>query len=235
MSKDSNSSFNLLNCFSDKCKQIRNNFKNITFPLSKDSIDFKFNFYKSLCDLNFTNKFNINRSEFYFLKKFKKEKPFKVIDCDKNIGICFIDNIIYNNFVEDHLRDRETYELLLENPIIGVSNKIKDKIEILCSQKHISNQLGKKLINHNSKLGSIRLLAKLQKEKLKFRPIINCTSHPTLFLCLLIDIILQTFVKKTKSFILDSQNLIQKTFNSSFEKKQNYTLVILNRFTLIFV
>ena len=34
-------------------------------------------------------------------------------------------NIIYNNFVEDHLRDRETYELLLENPIIGVSNKIK--------------------------------------------------------------------------------------------------------------
>ena len=218
MSKDSNSSFNLLNCFSDKCKQIRNNFKNITFPLSKDSIDFKFNFYKSLCDLNFTNKFNINRSEFYFLKKFKKEKPFKVIDCDKNIGICFIDNIIYNNFVEDHLRDRETYELLLENPIIGVSNKIKDKIEILCSQKHISNQLGKKLINQNSKLGSIRLLAKLQKEKLKFRPIINCTFHPTLFLCLLIDIILQTFVKKTKSFILDSQNLIQKTLNTSFEK-----------------
>jgi hypothetical protein len=152
------------------------------------------------------------------LKKFKKEKPFKVIDCDKNIGICFIDNNIYNNFVEDHLKDRETYELLPENPIDIVSNKIKEKIQLLCSQKHISKKLGKNLINNNSKLGSIRLLAKLQKEKLKFRPIINCTSHPTLFLCLLIDIILQTFVKKTKSFILDSQNLIQKTLNTSFEK-----------------
>ena len=29
---------------------------------------------------------------------------------------------------------------------------------------------------------------------------------------------MQTFVKKTKSFILDSQNLIQKTLNTSFEK-----------------
>ena len=153
----------------------------------------------------------------YFTIKFKKEKPFKVIDCDKNIGICFIDNIIYNNFVEDHLKDNETYELLPDNPINNVSNKIKEKIELLCSQKYISKKLGKKLINHNSKLGSIRLLAKLQKEKLKFRPIINCTAHPTIFLCLLIDIILQSFVKKTKSFILDSQNLIQKTLYTSLE------------------
>ena len=62
----------------------------------------------------------------------------------------------------------------------------------------------------------IRLLAKLHKEKLSSRPIINCLSHPTLYLCLLVDIILQTFVKLTKSFILDSQNLIQKTMFTKF-------------------
>jgi len=77
--------------------------------------------------------------------------------------------------------------------------------------RHISKKIFSKLINKNNKLGAFRLLAKLYKDKLGFRPIINCVNHPTIFLCLLIDLILQEFVKETSSFILDSQNLIQKS------------------------
>ena len=168
--------------------------------------------------MNISNNFNITRSEFFFLKKFKKEKPFKVIDCDKNIGICFIDNNIYIKFVEEHLNNRDTYKLLENDPLESTSKLISDKLNRLFQQKHISKRLSTGLVNNKSKVGTIRLLAKLLKEKLSFRPIINCTSHPTLYLCLLIDIILQTFVKKTKSFILDSQNLIQKTMNTNFGK-----------------
>ena len=54
------------------------------------------------------------------------------------------------------------------------------------------------------------LLIKLHKEKLGLRPIINSSNHSTSYISLLIDLILQPFVKNTKSFILDSQNLIQK-------------------------
>ena len=57
---------------------------------------------------------------------------------------------------------------------------------------------------------------KLHKEKLGLRPIINSTNHPTSLLSLLIDLILQPFVKNTKSFILESQNLIQIAKDSYF-------------------
>ena len=54
--------------FGLKCKKIRNSFNKLKFPTSKDSLDFKFNFYKSLSDLNFTNTINIKQSELYFFE-----------------------------------------------------------------------------------------------------------------------------------------------------------------------
>jgi hypothetical protein len=217
-SLDNTNSTSLFKLFMDKRKIIINNFKNVNLPLSKDSIDFKFGFYRSICDLNLTKNFNITKSEFFFLKKFKKEKPFKVIDCDKNVGLCFIDTNIYNKFVEEHLNNRDTYDIIQDDPLEVTLKIISDKLDLLCNRKHISKKLSFKLKNNKSKLGVIRLLAKLHKNTLGFRPIINCLSHPTLYLCLLVDIILQDFVKKTKSFILDSQNLIQKTLNTNFGK-----------------
>ena len=44
------------------------------------------------------------------MKKFIKDKPFKVIDCDKNIGICFIDTNIYN-----HYHDTNHNEIINDN------------------------------------------------------------------------------------------------------------------------
>ena len=85
-----NYSMNLSDCFSNKCKKMKKHFSKLKFPTSKDSIDFKFNFYKTLKDLNFTNNINISSSEFFYLRKFKLEKPFKIIDCDKNVGTCLI-------------------------------------------------------------------------------------------------------------------------------------------------
>ena len=56
----------------------------------------------------------------------------------------------------------------------------------------------------------------MHKKKLGFRPIINCRSHPTSLLCLLVDCVLQPFVKNSDSYIQDSQNLIQKSAYTSF-------------------
>ena len=224
--KNSNTSDNLnisfnyivdpLNSFSLKCKKIKNNFNKLKLATTKDSLDFKFNFYKSLKDLEFTKNINISSSEFYYLKKFKKEKPFKVIECDKNVGTCLINTELYNNFVNIHLSDRNIYQELGTDPLPVTLASIKMKIEQLKINKDLSKNICKNLLNKNSKLGSFRLLAKLHKDKLGFRPIVNCLSHPTIFLCLLIDIILQPFVKNLPSFIQDSQHLIQKTMNTHF-------------------
>ena len=51
ISTNVSSHFNLLKCFSEKCKILKNNFKNMSQPLSKDSIEFKFNFYKKFFDI----------------------------------------------------------------------------------------------------------------------------------------------------------------------------------------
>ena len=82
----------------------------------KDSLDFKFNFYKSLKDLSFSTNNNIKSSELYFLKKIKYEKPFKIIDCDKNVGTCFINTKLYNKIINSHLNDTETYQKLNSYP-----------------------------------------------------------------------------------------------------------------------
>ena len=206
----------LSDLFGLKCKRIRSIFNKLKFPTSKDSLDFKFNFYKSLSNLSFNSSINITSSEVHFLKKFKYEKPFKIIDCDKNVGVCFIDINIYNSLVLEHLNDSETYKKLTSNPLDETNKIIYKTLESLKKNKHLSKSFCSKLYNKNSKLGCIRLLAKLHKTTLSFRPIIKCLSHPLIFICLLIDLILQPFVKKTSSFILDSQNLIQKSLNKFF-------------------
>ena len=63
-------------------------------------------------------------------------------------------------------------------------------------------------------LGSFRILTKLHKEEFSLRPIVNCRNHPTSNISMLVDIILKNFVKNSESFILDSQNLIQKLYRS---------------------
>ncbi len=51
---------------------------------------------------------------------------------------------------------------------------------------------------------------KIHKNKFSTRPIINCRSHPTENLSSIIDTILKPIIVLTKSYIQDSQNLLQK-------------------------
>ena len=74
------------------------------------------------------------------------------------------------------------------------------KVFEIINCKDIEKKLGNQLIVKNSKLGSLRLLAKLHKKELGFRPIINSLKHPTSLICLLLDIILQPFVKNNDSY-----------------------------------
>ena len=173
-------------------------------------------FYKNLKDIRLKNKTNISQDEFRALKYFKNEKPFIVAECDKNIGIAFIPHTLYNSLALSHLNDDKLYLNLEENPLNSKSFIIKNCLENLLQNKDISKNLFKGLIIKDPKIGKFRLLPKLHKSKFSCRPIINCVSHPTSLICLLIDLVLQPFVFSCESYLKDSQNLIQKSLDLVF-------------------
>lgn len=94
---------------------------------------------------------------------------------------------------------------------------IKNKIAFLTESNALSKTLAKKLIPTSYKLGNFRFFAKLHKEKFGIRPIISCREHPTSILCKLIELILQPIVRKTSTYIKDSQHFIQNTYNIKLE------------------
>ena len=181
----------------------------------KETTEFKFSFYKDVClDISkFTN--NISKNEINLIRNYRKYKPFKIVECDKNIGMCIVSHEIYNELATSHLSS-STYEAIAFNPLSESIDNIYTVLSELFSRKHISKRLFNRLLVKDAKLGRFRILFKLHKAKFGIRPIINSISHPSSNICLLIDLILQPFVKDTPSFILDSQNLIQKTQNISF-------------------
>jgi len=206
--------------FSVKHKKCANKFNNLYFNINQESTNFRFNFYKSLSDVSKIDNLNINidSNETKYLLEYKKRKPFKIIDCDKNVGLCIISNSDYNRYALQQLEVVDNFELLLEDPLINTINIIESTLLTLYKSKNLNKKIYSKLIpNANScKSGNFRLLAKLHKEKLSFRPIINSIAHPTSSLSLLIDCILQPLVKNNSSYIQDSQNLIQITRNRKF-------------------
>ena len=197
-------------------KKFNSNFDPSKLPLQRETIDLKFNFYKNLKDIRLKNKTNISQDEFRALKYFKNEKPFIVAECDKNVGIAFIPHTLYNSLALSHLNDDKLYLNLEENPLNSKSFIIKNCLENLLQNKDISKNLFKGLIIKDPKIGKFRLLPKLHKSKYSSRPIINCVSHPTSLICLLIDLVLQPFVFSCESYLKDSQNLIQKRLDLVF-------------------
>jgi len=213
---------NINECFSEKCKHLKNSFNKLKLKVSKNSLNFKFNFYKALNSLNLKIQseidINITKNEYESLKIFKDQNKYIIIECDKNIGTCIINKKLYEEFAFSHLNDRIVYTKIQIDPLESTQITIKNTIEKLYKNKQISKRLYQNFFNKNAKLGSFRLLAKLTKKVIGFRPIINCREHPTVFICLFIDTILQPFVKTSKSYIKDSQNLMQLAANKSFPK-----------------
>ena len=87
-------------------------------------------------------------------------------------------------------------------------NNINDSLVKLLEA--ISKKLFNLLYVRQAKIGSIRILLKLHKNKFSIRPIISYKSNPTSNLCILLDIIIRPFVENCTSYIKDFQNLIQK-------------------------
>ena len=183
--------------------------------LTQESITFKLEILSRMSSIKYNTFSNLNFDELKILKTFTRDRPFKVVELDKNIGAGIISNQLYDNLVLEILDDNCVYTKFECDPL----NECAESLSSLLISQHDANNISDKLfyllfapiLNKSYKFGSFRALPKLHKKAFSIRPIINYKYHLTSLLCILIDFIIRPFVIKCESYIKDSQDLIQKT------------------------
>jgi len=156
-------------------------------------------------------------------RNFSKNKPFKVIQLDKNVGAGIISNDLYLELANEVFDDLNTYEKLEQDPLDNAKEEIYDILIGLYEKNFISKKLFELLKPNFGSLGVASIIAKIHKPVFSMRQIISYKNHITAPCSVLIDGILTPFVRNCQSFILDSQNLIQKS--EGIKVKKNSILV----------
>jgi hypothetical protein len=183
------------------------------YPIQYESLIFRSEVYKTLSSMKFDISSNLSEKQIYFLKKCLKGRAnFMVLQCDKNIGSIIISKTDYEKLILKYLdENKDNYQALSENPLEKTIKVINDKLSSLYKRKAISLELYNCLkLNNLCKLGMIRLLPKLHKDKFGVRAIINCINHPTEKLCKLVDSFLKPIVVGLPTVLKDSQDLLQR-------------------------
>jgi hypothetical protein len=186
--------------------------------ISEESFKFQLELYKELENIEFGSKNNLSKGELYTIKKFLKDKPFRVVCLDKNVGTGIISNNLYNDLVYETLHNNEIYEEIFENPLEECRNQIEIKLNELALNKSISHKLHNYLKDCPKNLGSFSIYPKIHKKTYGNRPIISYINHFTNNLCFFIDCLIKPYIRNTETFIQDSQHFIQKTKNIKISK-----------------
>ena len=71
--------------------------------IQKETIDFRYELFKNLANNKFEFSSNLTSSQLECLKIFKREKPFTILQCDKNVGSLIISNDNFIKLVNEHL------------------------------------------------------------------------------------------------------------------------------------
>jgi hypothetical protein len=210
-----NPNCNNLDCIIDKLKR----HKVKQFDFLKSSMNFFYYIISNLPNnLNFVNP-NLSNSQFSEMRNFKKYKPFRILDSDKNVGSVIMSHSTADELALKHLNDDKTYLKLSDNPTSVFKNKIDCTLSFLFVSKHISEKLYKTFRpSSDSRLGKFRILVKLHKPKLGIRPIVNFRNNPMEKFSKFLDFLLGPIVKNTESFIQDSQHLLQDCESMSFSE-----------------
>jgi hypothetical protein len=181
--------------------------------MNKEVLELRDKYIENLKCKDFEIENNLDKKQIICLKKFLKEKPFRVVICDKNVGWAIIDHELYNNQGDNYLKDNDNFFKKLDyDPQIQTLKEYNKIIDSLHYDKQIPDRLYKILYINNlneTKLGKLELMPKLHKVKFGLRPVISNVRHITARVSMLVDRLLQPYVKKSISYIKDSQNLIQ--------------------------
>jgi hypothetical protein len=194
-----------------------------TIPIQNETLKLRFNLLKNLIENKPALNTNISNSNLNNLKHFIKNKPFVILQCDKNVGTMLISHEDMIDLANQHLNDNKTYKKTSSNEFEILFNKINTILNQLHSKGDISNEMKDKLILddiNNFNAGKFRILAKVHKKEFGIRPIINCKNHITSKLCRLIHIMINPLIQSIKHILRDSQQLLQELENVKFKDNQ---------------
>jgi hypothetical protein len=165
---------------------------NDNIPLQEEIQNFRDSIINRLP--NHCNKYvkNLSHNEIRVLRKFCLNRPFDIIDSDKNTGSLLLSKVITEELAKNHLNDQNIYTQLSYNPLDKIITIINFKLSELYNSKQISAKTFKLLKPNNSRI-------KLLKKDLERRPIINSISHPTERISNFIGLILKPIIKSIHS------------------------------------
>ena len=200
------------------------------YPIQYETLKFEFEFFKIYSNIKFDYKLNnITPEQYKTIKHFIKFKPFKITECDKNIGVSILSNELYDELCLEHLNNNLYFKFIENSPLLDSIYDINDILLDLKINKNISSKLYKKSQILSAKAGNFRILTKLHKSNFSTRPIVNCRNHLTSKISFFIFKILQPFIIQTKSYTQDSQHLLRDFENLIVNKDLDlYTLDIDN-------
>ena len=158
------------------------------------------------------------------LKEYSKNKPFRILQCDKNVGFMIMPNEDELLLTEQLLDNNQTYEKLNNDQTDLIIEKINNELECLYVNGNINLEIKNKLkitATDKCKSGSLRILPKVHKKEFSIRQIISCMNHPTKKLCIAIDTMINPFIKSIKHILKDSQQLLQECENLISKEKLN--------------
>ncbi len=140
----------------------RNNNKNKKYPLQLETLEWELEIYTNLFKFKNEKEFinNISYEEFKEIKRYLQVNPFKVVNCDKNVGSAIISHELYDSLCLKHLDDKDSFIFLQQDPLESTQVLITNKLIELMSSKDISVRLRNNLSVKNSKLGKFNILKK---------------------------------------------------------------------------
>ncbi|CAF0811929.1 unnamed protein product [Brachionus calyciflorus] len=187
------------------------NFSSVSsnIPILEESMILRYRLLNEIKDKNFDIFNNLSMKQLIVLTYLMKYKPFKIMDCDKNLGVSFTSGS--GSYVE-----------IIENPLENLVSDINHNLILLYHGKNISKQMMNNVfIKGLCKLGSFRVLSKLPKEKFGIRPIVNCSGQPPEKLCIVLDNLFTPILRQISYILKDSQQILQR-FENLFSHKKPY-------------
>ena len=192
--------------------------------MNKEIIVLRIDLIKKLSIKNFNLSENLTAKQKETLHHYVRYKPFKIIQCDKNVGSMLITHDDHNKLAFDHLLNNNTYKEVNNLEFDSIYEKINSTINNLYENNHMNKQVFEKIKLSSStdySPGKFRILSKIHKKEFGIRPIVNCSNHLTRKLCILIHTIINPYVQSIKHILKDSQQLLQTLENFKSQKNMH--------------
>jgi hypothetical protein len=81
---------------------------------------------------------NLNYHQYKSLLYFRQNKPFQIINCDKNVGFAIISTELYDKSALDYLNNDSAYLSIENNQLFNIVENINNKLNELFLNNHIS-------------------------------------------------------------------------------------------------